>query len=136
MQDSLSHHHSVPGKTRSLGLDYNIASLLCYVPFGFIPAFIFLLAKPKEIRFVRFHAVQSLLFIGTMIGLSIVLTILSAILSQIPVIGTVFALLMIPISLLISVGSLVLMVVLILKAYNNQMWQLPIIGQHANRLSA
>jgi len=127
---------SQPGKTRTLGLDYNIAGLLCYVPFGFILALIFLLANPKEVRFVRFHAVQSLLLVAVFAGLFIVLSVVGIVMGQIPVIGTLFALLMLPVSLLISVGALILMVVLILKAYGNQMWQLPIIGSQANRLSA
>jgi uncharacterized membrane protein len=122
------------GKTQVLGLDYNIAGLLCYVPFGFIPAIVFLATEPKESRFVRFHAIQSLLLIAAMVGLSIALSIVGAILGQIPVIGWVFALLMIPLSLIISFGGLALMVLLIIKAYQNQMWKIPYIGNYAESL--
>src|SRR6185369_16807433 len=122
------------GKTQVLGLDYNIAGLLCYIPFGFIAAIVFLLTEPKENRFVRFHAIQSLLFGGVMVALSIVLQIVGLIMSHVPVIGGVFALLMIPVSIIIFFGSLALMVVLILKAYQNQMWRIPIIGEYAERL--
>ena len=121
-------------KTQVLGLDNNIAGLLCYVPFGFIAAIIFLVAEPKENRFVRFHAIQSLLLIAAMVGLSIALSIVGAILGQIPAIGWVFALLMIPLSLLISLGGLVLMVLLIIKAYQYQMWKIPVIGDYAERM--
>ena len=122
-------------KTQVLNLDYNIAGLLCYVPFGFIAAFVFLLTEPKESRFVRFHAIQSFLLIAALVGLSIVLSILGAILGQIPAIGWIFALLLIPLSLLLLLGGLVLMVLLIVKAYQNQMWKIPFVGSYAERLA-
>ena|ERR1051326_5907700 len=123
-------------KTQVLGLDYNIAGLLCYVPFGFIPAAIFLVTEPKQSRFVRFHAAQSLLLGAAFVGLGIVLGIINSIMMHVPVIGLAFALLMIPVSLLIFLGGLILMVVLIMKAYQNQMWQLPVIGRYAQDISS
>lgn len=127
---------AMQGKTQTLGLDFNIAGLLCYVPFGFIPAIIFLLNEPKESRFVRFHAMQSLLFAAAVFVVSIVLTILGTIAGFIPVVGWLFALLLIPIFLIISLGALALSILLIIKAYNYQMWRLPVIGQQAEKLSA
>ena len=42
----------------SIGLDENVAGLLCYV-LGWISGIIFLLIEPKN-NFVRFHAIQSI----------------------------------------------------------------------------
>jgi uncharacterized membrane protein len=122
------------GKTQTLGLDFNVAGLLCYVPFGFILAIIFLTSEPKEHRFVRFHSFQSLLLAATAIGFSIIFTIVGSILGHIPVIGWLFLLLLIPISLLVSLGFLVMAVMAIIKAYQYEMWKMPIIGNHAERL--
>jgi uncharacterized membrane protein len=133
-------YHSLPptkqGKTQVFNLDYNIAGMLCYVPFGFIVAIVLLLTEPKESRFARFHAIQSLLLIAAVMALSTLLSIIGAIAGQIPIIGFVFALLMIPLSLLITVGSIALMVLLIIKAYQNQMWKIPVIGSYAERLAS
>lgn|SRR5699024_1358722 len=46
----------------AIGLEENIAGLLCYL-FTFVSGIIFLLIE-KENKFVRFHAMQSLIFFG------------------------------------------------------------------------
>lgn len=122
------------GKTQALGLDYNIAGLLCYVPFGFIAAIIFLLTENKESKFVRFHAIQSLLFVAIMMALTIVISILGAIIGKIPVIGFIFALLLIPFWLIVGFGSLVLAIITIVKTYQYQLYKMPIIGNYADKL--
>lgn len=122
------------GKTQVLGLDYNIASLLCYVPFGCIAAIVFLLTESRESKFVRFHAIQSLLFGAGLIVLTTVISIFGTIIGKIPVIGFIFALLMIPFWLLLSFGSLVLAIITIVKAYQYQFYKLPIIGNYAEKL--
>lgn len=122
------------GKTQVLGIDYNIAGLLCYVPFGFIAAIVFLLTESRESKFVRFHAIQSLLFGGSLIALTSVISIFGAIIGKIPVVGFIFALLMIPFWLILSFGSLILVIITIVKAYQYQLYKLPIIGNYAEKL--
>lgn len=123
------------GKTTMLNLDYNIAGLLCYVPFvGLILSIIFITAKPKEHRFVLFHAYQSLIFGGSILVLSVVLAILATIIGFIPVIGLIFGILMIPVFLIISLGSFALMVLNIVKAYQNEMWHIPVIGNKVDTM--
>lgn len=121
------------GKTQVLGIDYNIAGLLCYVPFGFIAALVFLFTEPKESKFVRFHALQSLLLGAALIALSMILSFVTGFIGAIPGLGWIVALLMIPLSLVVCVGTLVLAVWLIIKAYQHEMWQIPIIGPYAER---
>jgi uncharacterized membrane protein len=125
---------SFAGKTQVLGLDFNIASLICYVPFGIIAAIVFLLTEPKESKFVRFHSIQSLLFAGAMMALTTVLSILATIITKIPVIGVIFALLLIPFWLIIGFGSLALVIFAIIKAYQYQLYKIPVIGNYADKL--
>lgn len=99
----------------STGLQSNLAGALTYV-FGFITGIIFILIE-KEDQFVRFHAVQSII-------LSLVLVILSTVLRYIPIINLISALLLGPI-------SFVLWILLIYKAYKNEWFELPVIGQIA-----
>ena len=59
------------GKT-STGMEQNLAGLLCYV-LGWITGIIFLLLE-KDNRFVRFHAIQSIVVFGAFTVLEIILS--------------------------------------------------------------
>ena len=65
----------------STGLDENIAGLLCYV-LGWVSGIVFILIE-RENKFVRFHAIQSIVVFG-------VLTVAGNVLGWIPWIGIVF----------------------------------------------
>ncbi len=103
------------------GLTDNIAGLLAYITF--IPAIIFLVMEPyNKKRFVRFHAFQCLFFTVAVIVLDIVMMFLG----HIPVIGALL-------SLLISLGIFVIWIILLIKAYQGQMFKLPVIGDMAEQ---
>jgi uncharacterized membrane protein len=95
----------------STGLDENVAAFLCYL-FGFITGIVFLVVEKKS-RFVKFHAMQSTI---TFLGLLVI----SIILGWIPVIGV-----------LILVLSLVLWLLLMIKALQGIRYSLPIVGKMA-----
>lgn len=104
------------GKTTT-GIQANVAALLCYLA-GFITGIIFLLIE-KENRFVRFHAMQSIVTFGALFVLSIVV-------SFIPIIGAVFG-------ALIGLTNLILWIVLMIKAYQGEKFKLPIVGDIAEK---
>lgn len=91
------------------GLKPNVAGLLCYLG-GWITGIIFLVIEQKN-RFVRFHAVQSIVVFG-------VLTIAIAILSWIPFVGGFFGAVL---GILIFISWIVLMV----KAYQGELYKVP-----------
>ncbi len=99
----------------SLGLKENVEGALCYV-LGWITGIAFLMLE-EENRFVRFHAMQSIVTF-------LPLTVITVILSWIPFIGWV-------IGQLIRILALILWLVLILKAYQGKMYKLPIAGDFA-----
>jgi len=101
----------------SMGLNENVAGLLCYV-LGWISGLVFLLIE-SENKFVRFHAIQSILVFG-------ILNIVGIILSWIPLVG----LFLWPI---ISVLGLILWIVLMVKAYQGIMFKLPWAGDFAEK---
>ncbi|MFW6057146.1 MAG: DUF4870 domain-containing protein [Chloroflexota bacterium] len=103
----------------STGMEQNVAGLLCYV-LGWITGLVFYLIE-KENKFVRFHAMQSIVVFGA-------LTVVSLILSVIPLIGWV-------ISSLLWILGLVLWIVLMVKAYQNVWFKLPIAGDFAEKHS-
>ena len=95
----------------STGLDENVAGFFCYL-LGFITGIVFL-AVEKESRFVKFHARQS-----TITFLS--LFVISFIFGWIPVVG-----------ILILIFSLILWLMLMVKALRGEKYMLPIVGKLA-----
>jgi len=102
----------------STGLAPNIAGLLCYLA-GWISGIIFLVLEQKN-RWVRFHAAQSLVVFGT-------LTIAGLVLGWIPLVGIVFA-------SIISFAGVILWVILMVKAYNGERFELPWAGDVADNI--
>lgn len=122
-------------RTRVFGLRYNTVSLLCYFPFGIIIALALLLSEPKENRFVRFHAIQSLLLnIITVFAWEFVSALFAAC-AYLPVVGWVYQLMLSPFFLLIPVTALVLAASAAVSAYRRHKWQIPYIGVVAGALS-
>jgi len=102
----------------STGLDENVAAFLCYL-FGFITGIVFLVVEKKS-SFVKFHAMQSTI---TFLGLFVI----SFVISWIPIIN----LLVYPIWLL----SLILWLILMIKALKGERYLLPIVGKMADEKS-
>lgn len=100
----------------STGLDENVAGFLCYL-FGFITGIVFLVVEKKS-HFVKFHAMQSTI---TFLGLFVI----SLILGWIPVIGV-----------LILILSLILWLLLMIKALQGIRYSLPIVGKMAEGKSS
>ncbi len=95
----------------STGLDENVAGFFCYL-LGFITGIVFL-AVEKESRFVKFHARQSTI---TFLGLFVVMLLIGWI--------TVFG-------VLIFIFSLILWLMLMVKALRGEKYMLPIVGKWA-----
>src|SRR5207237_6676924 len=73
------------GKTSFMNLDSNLGAMLCYILnfvccLGLVLSIIFVITE-KENRFVKFHAVQSLLLLALEIVAGIVIQILGMILN-------------------------------------------------------
>jgi uncharacterized membrane protein len=100
-----------------LGIPQNTEALLCYA-FGFLSGFVFLLLE-KDNKFVRFHAMQSLVtFLGLLLA--------SFAVHFVPVMGTLIGILLWPL-------QAILWVVLMYKAYAGERYKLPIAGDFAEK---
>jgi uncharacterized membrane protein len=104
------------GKT-STGIQPNVAGLLCYLV-GFITGIIFFLIE-KENKFVRFHAMQSIITFGGLFVLGIVAGI-------VPVIGLM-------VGSLIWIVDVILWILLMIKAYQGEQFKLPFVGELAEK---
>jgi uncharacterized membrane protein len=115
--------------TTSTGMTNNVAGCLCYLV-GWVTGLIFLLIDPyKNDKFVRFHAFQSIFLNIAVVAIWIGMFFLSMILGLITHGISVF--LMGPIMLLIWLGVLAAVIICMIKAYGNQQFKLPIIGDLA-----
>ncbi len=101
----------------STGLEENVAGLLCYV-LGWITGVIFIIIE-KENKFVRFHAMQSIIVFG-------VLTVAHIILNLIPFIGWV-------IGILLSILEFILWIILMVTAFQGKKYKLPWAGNLAEK---
>lgn len=109
-------------KKTSLGMEENIEGLLCYL-FGWISGLIFLFAE-KNSKFVKFHAVQSLI-----LGASV--SIIYIVLNRLFIFSWSLWAVISFITGLIGIGYLILSVYLMIKAYKKEQIELPLIGKFA-----
>jgi len=94
------------------------AGLLCYLG-GWITGIVFLVLEQKD-RFVRFHAAQSILVFGP-------LNIVFLLVRHIPFIGPFFG-------TVIGVLAFVMWIVLMVKAWQGELFKLPVAGDLADKL--
>ncbi len=111
------------------GIQSNIAGVLTYI-LGIVSAVIFLvLDQYKNDRFVRFHAFQSLFFGLAWIAFWIAWTFAWGMLTLAA--GGMLFWLALPIRMLIGFGGFLYWLFLMYKAYNNEMYRIPFIGDLA-----
>jgi uncharacterized membrane protein len=107
----------------------NVAGALAY--FTFIPATVFLLLKPySKNRFVRFQCLQCLFLTLICLLLGGALKLASPILFLVPLVGPLFVSL---VSIVGSLGAVVIWLVLVVKAYQGEVLKLPLLGELAER---
>jgi uncharacterized membrane protein len=108
-----------------------VGGLLCYAPccIGLIFSIVAVIVE-KQNRFLRFHAFQGLLFHGALIVLAIavqvLLTIIGFISAGLALIGQMLW-------LLVALGILAAEILLMVKAYNNEEYELPTLGPMARK---
>ena len=99
------------------GLTDNVAAALAYIP---LVGLVFLLIEPyNKNRTIRFHSFQSLFFLVAWI-------VLDGVVGMIPIINFVA----LP---LLWLGQIAIWLILVFKAYQNQMFKLPVIGDIAEQ---
>ncbi|MEZ5423487.1 MAG: DUF4870 domain-containing protein [Pyrinomonadaceae bacterium] len=131
------------GKT-ALGLDNNIGALICYVgnlvcALGLIYSII-VLVTDKVNKLPRFHAMQSILLSVTYLVVYIIATIFSVVIfaltaatnsSLIGLLSMVVWLVMI----VVFIGLFILMIIAAIKAFNGEVYKIPVIGNFADKWS-
>ncbi|HDP74008.1 MAG TPA: DUF4870 domain-containing protein [Candidatus Woesearchaeota archaeon] len=111
----------------STGLSENFSALLCYL-FVWIGAIIFLVLETKS-RYVRFHALQSLIFFGFLAVLNMFISL--SMIADFFVYSFVAPL----ISLLMWTVGIIFWVQGMVSAYNGQYYKFPVAGEIAEKES-
>jgi len=109
----------------TMQMDPKTAAGLSYV-LGWITGIIFFLME-KQNRFVRFHAMQSILFFGGLSVLSIVLQVVTGL--NIPFISF----LTLCVNGLLGIVGLVGWIVLLINGFQGKYFKLPVIGDYAEK---
>jgi len=118
--------YAVDSSREPLPIPENIAGVIAYITI--FPAIVFLLLEPfKRNRFVRFHSIQNLLLWAAGVGFGMSAGLAGAILQLIPFMRV----LVFPLAGLVSLAWFFLWVLLVVKAYNHEMFKLPILGDLA-----
>jgi uncharacterized membrane protein len=121
---------AVPPHPTSTGLPSNVAAALACFPL--IGGIIFFVLEKRD-SFVRFYAMQSIIF-GIAWGLfQFICLVVSAVLSHIPLLGPIFGFLLAIIWGLATIAFLAVLIVAILKAFSGVRWDIPWIGPMARR---
>ena len=113
--------YGAPGANGStMSLEPNIAAGLSYIV-GFVTGLIFFLME-KQNCFVRFHAMQSIIFSVIWIVLSTFINMLSAVVPFLWYLGN-----------LVSLGFFIVLIILLVNAFQGKYFKLPVIGDYAER---
>jgi uncharacterized membrane protein len=113
----------------SMGLEQNIAGLLCYV-LGWISGLYFI-KKEKDNRFVRFHAWQSVIVFGAISVIFIVIGVLMRIriLMTLPAVSVVLLI----VNWVLWLGAIILWFILIASAYQERRFKVPWAGNYSEK---
>lgn len=115
----------------STGLAPNVAAGLACV-LTLVTGIIFLVIEQKN-RFVRFWAMQAVVFGAAWFIASIVLTVVGAVFSHIPLLNIVVGFLMVLLNLALFVVAILIYIVMLVKAFGGQEWEVPVLGKIARQ---
>ncbi|HET7512590.1 MAG TPA: DUF4870 domain-containing protein [Chthoniobacterales bacterium] len=114
----------------STGLPSNVAAALACFPL--IGGIIFYVLEKRD-NFVRFYAMQSIIFGAAWLLFNILSSIIHAILWAVPGIGHLFAGLWALVSALVQIGFLIVLIIAIVKAFSGVRWDIPWVGPMARQ---
>ena len=117
-----------PVQAGDTGLTENVAGLLCYV-LGWITGLVFFLIDKRP--FVRFHAAQSMVIFG---GLTVLRVALILFLAASHGAGLIFFPLFGLLQMLLLLIGVILWVLCMVKAYQHELYRLPIAADIADNL--
>ncbi|MGZ4967812.1 MAG: DUF4870 domain-containing protein [Chthoniobacterales bacterium] len=117
-------------KSTSTDLPSNVAAALACIPL--IGGIIFYILEKRD-SFVRFYAMQSIIFGGAWIILSIAYQILHGVFGSIPGLRYILLMLLGLCWAVVTIGFLVIFIITVIKAFSGERWEIPYIGPIARK---
>ena len=117
-------------KSTSTGLPSNVAAAIARIPL--IGGIVFYIVE-KHDGFVRFYAMQSIIFGGAWLLFNIASSVVHAVFGAIPGIGGLLVFFWAIIAALIHIAFLVVWIVATIKAFTGVRWDIPYIGPMARK---
>jgi uncharacterized membrane protein len=117
-------------KSTSTGLPSNVAAALACIPL--IGGIVFYIVE-KHDSFVRFYAMQSIIFGGAWLLFNIASSVVHAVFGAIPGIGGLLVFFWAIIAALLHIAFLVVWIVATIKAFTGVRWDIPYIGPMARK---
>jgi uncharacterized membrane protein len=114
----------------SLDLPPNIAAAIACIPL--VGGIIFYLLEKRN-GFVRFYAMQSIIFGGAWFLFNIASAVVHAVVGAIPGVGPVLVFLWAVIAALVHLAFLVVFIVAVVKAFSGARWDIPYVGPMARK---
>lgn len=121
---------AVPPHPTSTGLPSNVAAALACFPL--IGGIIFFVLEKRD-GFVRFYAMQSIIFGIVWALFQFVCAVVGAVLAHIPLLGPIFAIILGIVWVFATIAFLAVLIVAILKAFSGVRWDIPWVGPMARR---
>jgi uncharacterized membrane protein len=114
----------------SLDLPPNIAAAIACIPL--IGGIIFYILEKRN-GFVRFYAMQSIIFGGAWFLFNIASAVVHAVVGAIPGVGPILVFLWAVIAALVHLAFLVVFIVAVVKAFSGVRWDIPYVGPMARK---
>src|SRR5204863_9097899 len=118
------------GASTSTGLPSNVAAAIACIPL--IGGIIFYILEKRD-SFVRFYAMQSIIFGCAWFLFNIVSAVVHAVFGAIPGIGGILVFFWAIIAALVHLAFLVIMIITIIKAFTGVRWDIPYIRPVARK---
>jgi uncharacterized membrane protein len=118
------------GDPSSMDLPPNVAAAIACIPL--IGGIIFYILEKRN-GFVRFYAMQSIIFGGAWFLFNIVSMIIHVIFGSVPAIGVFLSVLWGLLAMLVHLAFLVIWIIATVKAFTNVRWEIPYIGPMASK---
>ena len=114
----------------STDLPPNIAAAIACIPL--VGGIIFYLLEKRN-SFVRFYAMQSIIFGGAWFLFNIASAVVHAVVGAIPGVGPILVFLWAVIAALVHLAFLILFIVAVVKAFSGVRWDIPYVGPMARK---
>lgn len=122
-------------RTKTFDLDSNTAAFVCYIPVcpvNLVLCGIFIATEPKAHRYVRFHAMQSLVLGGAYFAFSILVYVLTLMMAILPFLNFLMGILNL-LSLIVTLAYVGISIKLMIDAKKGRMEKLMFVGDVAEQ---